>query len=396
MWRVSQLRLLLIAACVLSAAAPVSVRDVYNGTLDLPTQLDTFRHIDRLFPSRIVRHGSPYPLPNASKPITNLSFPSSGSTVTLDQYLNANRIAGLLVLKNGKVALERHRLGNTPATRWVSWSIAKSITSTLLGAAIRDGHIRSLDDQVTKYLPQLSRSAYDGVSIRNLVQMASGVRWSEAYTDPTSDRRRMLELQIQQRPGAILDFLRTLPRAAAPGTRWNYSTGETHVLGALVRAAVNRPLSTYLSEKIWSKFGMESDATWWLESPDGLEVGGSGFSATLRDYGRFGQFVLNGGKAGGQQVVPANWFPDAGMPKKVSGREIEYGYMWWSFGPGSEPIHQGAFEAVGIFGQFLYINPRHNVVIVVLSARPRPTGGSPIDDQAFFSAVIEALSKTRH
>jgi CubicO group peptidase (beta-lactamase class C family) len=188
----------------------------------------------------------------------------------------------------------------------------------------------------------------------------------------------MLEIQQQQRPGAILDFLRTLPRAAPPGTRWNYSTGETHVLGALLRAAIKRPLSDYLSEKIWRKFGMEADATWWLESPNGLEVGGSGLSATLRDYGRFGLFVLNGGKAGSQQITPAGWFPDAGMPK-IAG----YGYMWWNVGE--------AFEAVGIFGQFLYIHPEERVVIVVQSARQTPTGSTVISDQRFFDAVVENL-----
>jgi CubicO group peptidase (beta-lactamase class C family) len=269
----------------------------------------------------------------------------------------------------------------------------KSITSTLLGAAIKDGYIRSLDDPVTRYLPQLSRSAYQGVSIRNLVQMASGVGWNEAYTDPSSDRRHMLELQIQQRPGAILSFMGTLPRVALPGTRWNYSTGETHVLGALVRAAVKRPLSEYLSEKIWAKFGMEADATWWLESPGGLEVGGSGLSARLRDYGRFGVFVLGGGKAGGEQVVPAGWFPDAGRPKRVGNSLVDYGYMWWSFGSDSEPVHQGAFEGIGIFGQFIYINPRHNVVIVVWSARPKPTGSTVVADEDFFAATATALER---
>ncbi|HYP12476.1 MAG TPA: serine hydrolase domain-containing protein, partial [Bryobacteraceae bacterium] len=305
----------------------MSVRDVYNGSLDLATRVETFRHIDRLFPSRVVRHGSPYPLPKAERPIRTLSFSSYGRKFTLDDYLELNHVAGLLVLKDGKVALERYRFGNTERTRWVSWSVVKSITSTLLGAAVKDGHVKNLDDRVTKYLPQLSGSAYDGVSVRNLVQMASGVGWNETYTDPRSDRRRMLDLQLQQRPGAVMDFLRTLPRAAAPGSAWNYSTGETHVLGALVRAAVNRPLSTYLAEKIWGNFGMEADATWWLESPEGLEIGGSGFSATLRDYGRFALFVLQGGKASGQQVVPAGWFAEAGSPKRVGRRTVDYGYM---------------------------------------------------------------------
>ncbi|HYO80115.1 MAG TPA: serine hydrolase domain-containing protein, partial [Bryobacteraceae bacterium] len=223
-------RVLWIGVTALSLAGAVSVRDVYNGSLDLATQADTFRHIDRLFPSATVLHGSTYALTEVAQPIRSLSFSSFGRTVTLDEYMELNRVAGLLVLKNGRIALERYRLGNTERSRWVSWSIAKSITSTLLGAAVRDGHVRSLDDQVTRYLPQLARTAYDGVSVRNLLQMASGVRWNETYTDPQSDRRKMLDVHIQQHPGAVLQFMRTLPRSGTPGTVWNYSTGETHVL----------------------------------------------------------------------------------------------------------------------------------------------------------------------
>ncbi len=370
-----------------------SVRQVYDGSMSLDLEVNTFRHIDRLFPSRIVPRGtSPYPVPKAKKDLRLASFTSDGRVYSFDDYLSLNRVTGLLVIKNGEIVLENYRLGNTDQTRWVSWSLVKSISSTLLGAAIQDGYVGSLDEPVSKYLPQLSHGAYEGVSIRDLLEMASGVGWNEAYTDPTSDRRHMLELQIQQRPGAIVSFMGTLPRASPPGTRWNYSTGETHVLGALLRAAVERPLAQYLSEKIWANFGMESDATWWLESPGGLEVGGSGLSATLRDYGRFGVFVIGGGKASGKQVVPAGWFPQAGMPKRIGGRLVPYGYMWWSFGP-SAGIHQGAFEAIGIFGQFIYINPKHNIVIVVWSARPKPMGSTVIPDEDFFAAVVRGLEQ---
>ena len=132
--------------------------------------------------------------------------------------------------------------------------------------------------------------------------MASGVRWDETYTNPQSDRRHMLDLQIAQKPGVIVKYMASLQRESAPGTVWKYNTGDTHIAGALIRAAVKRPVAEYLFEKIWAKFGMEDDASWWLESPDGLEVGGSGFSATLRDYGRFGQFVLDGGRKSGERT----------------------------------------------------------------------------------------------
>jgi len=389
--------LAVLLACYAVGAAPTegqigSVQDIFNGTLRPDIQVNTFRHIDRLFPSRTVPHGgSAYPLPISDKPLANVTFVSKGRKYDVFDYLSLNRVSGLLIIKDGKIAFEDYELGNTAQSRWISWSMVKSISSTLVGAAIQDGYIASLDEPITKYLPQLKGGAYEGVAIRNVLQMASGVKWDETYTDPKSDRRHMLNLQMEQKPGAILKFMALLPRAGQPGSVWNYSTGETHVVGALIGAAVKRPLAQYLSEKIWSKFGMETDATWWLESPDGLEVGGSGFSATLRDYGRFGQFVLNGGKAQGQDVVPAGWFSEAGRSKQVGGKPVDYGYMWWTYGPSANPIHQGAFQAEGIFGQFIYINPKERVVTVVWSARPKPTGADTIDDGDFFAGVVSAL-----
>jgi CubicO group peptidase (beta-lactamase class C family) len=398
---VSKLRAAGIALAILLACAPLgsqpqeaigSVQEVFNGTLRPDIEVNTFRHIDRLFPSRTVSHGaSVYPLPLSSKPLMNLHFMSKGKKYDIFDYLSLNRVSGLLIVKDDKIAFEDYELGNTDKTRWISWSMVKSISSTLVGAAIKDGYIASINDQITKYLPQLAGGAYEGVSIRNVLQMASGVKWDETYTDPKSDRRHMLNLQLEQKPGDIIKFMASLPRAGAPGSLWNYSTGETHIVGALIRAAAKRPVAQYLSEKIWSKFGMETDATWWLESPDGLEVGGSGFSATLRDYGRFGLFALSGGKAAGENVVPEGWFREAGSSKQVSGKLVDYGHMWWTYGPTANPVHQGAFQAEGIFGQFIYINPREHVVVVVWSARPKPTGSNTIDDGDFFAGVVTAL-----
>src|SRR5262249_42059923 len=155
--------------------------------------------------------------------------------------------------KDGRIAHEQYELGNTEKTRWMSMSIIKSFTGSLVGAAIKDGYIKSLDEQLTTFLPQFVGTAYEGVTVRNLVQMASGVRWNETYTDPSSDRRQLLDVQNSQKPGAVLELMAKLPRAAAPGTRWNYSTGETQVVAALVRAAVKKPLAQYLSERIWAK-----------------------------------------------------------------------------------------------------------------------------------------------
>ena len=188
-----------------------TVRQMYNGALTPSLAVTTFRNIDRLFPTRIVSHGSaPYPLLAVSNPLHDVAFVSQGTRYNLDDYLRLNRVSGLLVLKDGRIALERYAYGNGPRTRWMSMSIAKSITSTLIGAAIKDGTIGSIDDPVTKYVPRLAGGAYDGVTVRHLLMMASGVRWNETYTDPASDRRRLLEVQIAQRPNGAVDLMRAL------------------------------------------------------------------------------------------------------------------------------------------------------------------------------------------
>ena len=368
-----------------------TVQQVYDGALFPAIQVNTFRNIDRLFATRVVLRGDAiHPLP-AGKPLANFKFASNSKDYDLYDYVSLNRVSGLLVIKDGGIAFERYELGNTEKTRWMSMSIIKSFTASLVGAAIKDGYIKSLDEAVTTYLPQLAGSAYENVTVRNLLQMASGVKWDETYVNPVSDRRQMLEVQNSQRPGGVLELMARLPRAAEPGTRWNYSTGETHVVGALVHAAVKKPVAQYMSERIWAKFGMESDATWWLESPDGLEVGGSGLSATLRDYGRLGLFLLGGGKAAGEQILPDYWIRDATSPKQVGGRSVDYGYMLWPIPNAAGTINEGAFEARGIFGQHLYVNPRENVVIVVWGALPKPTGKATIVDSDFFAAASQAL-----
>jgi CubicO group peptidase (beta-lactamase class C family) len=388
----------LAAATAVCAAPPQSeqeigtVRQIYDGTLYPDIQVNTFRNIDRLFPTRTVKHGErPYPLEKSDTPLKGVEFISAGKKYDLYDYLSLNRVSGLLVLKNGKIACERYELGNNESTHWMSMSMVKSISSTLVGVAIHDGYIKSIDDPVTKYLPTLAGSAYDGVSVRNLLQMTSGVKWDETYTNPSSDRRHMLEAQLAGKPGSILELMRTLPRADKPGTIWNYNTGETFVVGELIHAAVKRPVAQYLSERIWSKFGMESDATWWLESPDGQEVGGSGLSASLRDYGRFGLFFMNGGVVGEEKLLPENWISEATSSKIIGSKKIDYGYMWWIADAAANPIHRSAFYASGIFGQSIYINPRENVVVVIWSARPKPTGSDTINDEDFFAAVVKAL-----
>ncbi|ASJ75715.1 serine hydrolase domain-containing protein [Granulosicoccus antarcticus] len=370
-----------------AAEAIGGVEDVYDGHLTPDMAVSTFRNIDRLFPTRIIVKGKSRHMPEALVDLPGrVRLNEEKESYDLYDFLALDNVTGLIVLKDGKIAYETYQRGNGPDTRWMSMSVAKSVTSTLIGAAVNDGLI-SLDDQVVDYVPALLGSAYDGVSVHDVLIMSSGVTWDETYTNPESDRRDLLRAQIAQQRDAAMKVMGALPRAGAPGSIHNYSTGETQVLAEIVYGAIKRPLAEYLSEKIWGPYGMQADAHWWLDSPDGLEIGGSGLSATLRDFALFGQFFLEGGKG----VLPDGWTSEAGARRKLpDGSELDYGYMWW---PGStkDSIADGAFAARGIHGQHIYINPAKNIVIATHMSQPKPLDKAPIDPLAFFDAISEAL-----
>ncbi|GAB58921.1 serine hydrolase domain-containing protein [Rheinheimera nanhaiensis] len=386
--------LFLICSAVVTAAEPVyrhaaeeigTVRQVYDGKLYPDIQVNTFRNIDRLFPSRTVKRGdSISPLQVSNKPLAQFSFSLNGQQYDLYDVLSMNRVGGLLIIHNGQVQFESYQLGNDQHTRWMSMSVVKSVTATLVGAAIQDGLINSIDDAIVNYLPRFKGTAYADVSVKQLLQMSSGVAWNETYTDPASDRRRMLEAQISQQSGSILDLMAALPRAAKPGSVWNYSTGETQLASALVQAASGKTVSQYLSDKIWSKLGMQANATWWLDAAQGQEIGGSGLSATLRDYGRLGLFWLNDGvitvDGKKQRVLPTGWMRAASSRQQIGGNTVDYGYMLW-------PLHGNSYAAEGIFGQYLFVDPDTKLVVVMLSAQAKPLGRAAIDEHAFLQAL---------
>jgi len=347
------------------------IRQLYSGKLGNKKRYDLFRNTDKLFPVNKIQRGI-----TASPLYRGKNLDITVGSIDLGAYLHQNSIGGVLVIKNNEVLLEKYALGNCNSTRWGSWSIAKSITSTLAGVAIQDGYITSLDDCLGKYIPELKGGSYADVTVEQLLTMTSGVRWSEGYENPNSDRRKMLDLQIAQTPVSILKYMNSLPTDGG-GSYFMYSTGETYMLGALVAAATKMSLSSYLSQKIWAR-GMQSIATWWLDSPNGLEIGGSGFAATLRDYGRFAQFVLNNGKIGKEQVTPKNWFKKAGAYHNG----VPYGYMWWL-------STDGTFSAVGIFGQHMYIDQKNNTAVIIWGAYKSSCGGS--GGGALLNSILEAL-----
>jgi CubicO group peptidase (beta-lactamase class C family) len=366
------------------------VRTLYAGKLTPDLVVATLKAGESLFPSAIVARGPAVrPLPVGAR-LADVAVESAGRRHDLVDYLAYNRVAGLLVLADGTVVREDYELGYAPGQRWASFSLAKSVCSTLYGAALADGLIGNLDEPVARYLPTLAHGAYLDVTLRQVLEMRSGARWDETYTDPRSDRRRFLDLQLAGEPGSLVAMMAGLGRARAPGTAFNYSTGETFLAGAVLEAALGRPLAGYLSAKIWAPAGMEADAGWWLESAGGATIGGSGLSATLRDYARFARFVLEDGCIGAARVVRPGWFAEATARTTATGVRRDYGYQWWL--PATpDPVHEGAFLAMGIFGQRIYLNPRRRLAIVALCARPKPADAHVVEDLAFFGAIARAL-----
>ena len=386
-----------VAAGVLAAVAVVGAAGWFSLDKEtraliatLPTDRDllfwsvpqrdaAFRALDRLpvlAKARAVpAGGNPSPLP-----------PGPPLKLDVDAFMASQRSAAVIVLHDGKLRVERYGLGFDAAGRWTSFSVAKSMTSLLVGAALRDGYVKSMDDKVSDYVLQMKGSAYDDVSIRQLLTMTSGVRWNEDYGDPASDVARFNNHKPEPGVDATVSYLRQLPREAPAGARWHYSTGETNLVGILVSQAVNKPLATYLSEKVWAPAGMEQPATWIL-SKTGQEISGCCLQAAARDFARIGQFVMNGAIVNGKSIVPDGWLDDATTQQiaiGIPGRG--YGYQWWTY-------EDGTYAARGIFGQGIFIDPRRKLVVAVnanwgTSASDRKLGA---EREAFYRAVQKAV-----
>jgi len=316
-----------------------------------------YRNMEKLAPVRVFKRGKTvHPLPLGQQ--IDPTFQVGDKTYNTEGYMREFRASGVLVIKDGKIVLERYGLGRHPTDRWTSFSVAKSLTSTLIGAAVKDGKIKSLDDAITLYIPEMKGSAYEGVTVRQLITMTSGVKWNESYTDPNSDVAKVGLSILEPGVNPVVSYMRRLPREAPPGTKFVYKTGETDLAGILLSNAVGKSLAQYLSEKIWQPYGMEQNGVW-VEDVAGHERGGCCVSITLRDYGRVGQFMLEHGKAAGHDVVPPGWTEDATAQHVAN---PPYGYFWW--------IIPGGFEAEGIFGQTMSVFPQDHLVVVINSAWP--------------------------
>ena len=359
-----------------------------------------FQTTNQVFPSRIVRAGTDvWKLESESlSEDVEFSYEWDGEVYDVDEFNDRTNTSALLILKNGKIVTEIYRNGSTPETRFISFSTAKSVTSTLLGMALEDGYIDDVGDLLTRYLPSLVGSAYEGVTIKDALQMVSGVEWDEStyeWSDLTKPLNKHWRAALVEQRYRFIEAANGLPRTAAPGEDYNYNTLESSLLGWLIEPVTKQRMAHYMEQRLWQPAGMEFDSTWMLDGPEdiGRELSGGGLNATLRDYGRFGLMMAHGGKANGRQLISQDWVKAATTADRdaiqygnlYEGYPLGYGYQWWLF-------ENGRFEAEGIYGQLIYIAPEADVVIVKLSNWPDSwVDELEFESYAFFDAVVEAL-----
>ena len=320
-------------------------------------QVYGFPRLAELYPTRSIKGQEvPLQLPIRLSNLDAFSYSYAEQIHTVDSHMQSERTAGLLVIQNGEIKVERYGLEHHANAPWVSFSVTKSVVSMLFGAAVKDGYIASIDDPVSDYLPVFEDSPYADVSIKHILQMASGVAWNEDYADPASN---IVNLPGEEMAG--FKYMRNLPRVAKPGTVFNYNTGETNIAGAILRKAVGKNLSDYASEKVFLPGGISNTANWLLGAPNGNEFAGCCISANLRDYGRIGLFALQNSQASSpSSPLAPNWMQQSTTP---SPGYDGYGYFWWL-------TDTGIYSAQGVFGQYIFVDANRDLVIVLQSAWP--------------------------
>jgi CubicO group peptidase (beta-lactamase class C family) len=342
--------------------------------------------------------------------LPRIGYRIQGRRFGLEDYLRHQSVTGLLVLKDGAVAYEFYGGGNTEKTLWTSRSVAKSVVSILIGVAIGERLIKSVNDPISDYLPELRESAWREVTLRELLQHTSGVAWNENYADPASDFARLTHCEADAAPyDCVFGLVRSVKRlpGVAPGERWSYNTGGAWLAGRILEQATGMPIAKYLQSRIWSRFAMESDGVWEALIPGRVDMGGHGFNAALRDWGRFALFVSREGRLpNGEQLLPPGWIRDSTTWTHARGSvtpstpDGQYGYQWW-FLDATSPVRQKqvtetakhSFWAEGIYGQSIAIDPSSGLILVQWSTWEKAEMPDVFyDEQAvFLDALARAL-----
>lgn len=362
--------------------------------------VENFRSFDQLMPvSRLEPSANPYSYVEGKKLRIPPVFLFNGKNMRSDDFMVDTKTTGLLIIQNDTIVFEEYYHGNTPTTKNISWSMSKSFISALIGIAKEEGHIKSLQQTADEFCPILKGSGYEGVTIKNILQMSTGVGFDEDYGAFNSDINRWgrgFALGKSQD-----EFAATLKNERPPGTFNHYVSINTHILGMILTKATGMSVSKYMQEKFWNPMGMQDDCYWIVDSENMEGVLGL-LNATLRDYAKIGSLYLHNGMFNGKQIVPAEWVkasvtPDAPhlMPGEndLSTREYGYGYQWW-IPEGNE----GEFMAQGVYNQNIYINPSTKTVIVKLSANDKFTDpdflpSNPEVALEFFRRIAHRITK---
>ncbi len=360
-----------------------AVQQLRRAMLDREVNSLTFHNMDQLFTTRTVgRSGPVWRLPRADREL-DFTYQFKGQTHAARDFLERTYTNALLVMKDGRIVYETYRNNTNESTRFIAFSMTKSITSVLIGCALQEQRIQSVDDPMTRYLPELAGGGYDGVTIRQVLQMRSGVDYEERYDfEHPGIAARNHEQALVRNVVRFADVARTVQRKHPPGAVWEYKTLDTAVLGWLLeRVSGGSTVAAYTAQRLWEPLGAEADGYYIMDGAPGTgrEFSGAGFNATLRDFARFGQMVLDGGVANGHRIVSREWLAEATRP--TGGPGPGYGYQWWM------GLRPGAFQAVGLQGQYVYIDPASRTVIVKLSYFPPGDEDPDAESAAFFAAV---------
>ncbi|WP_082553708.1 serine hydrolase domain-containing protein [Altererythrobacter sp. Root672] len=347
----------------------------------------TFRETDKVFESRPVKREGPVWDLARGDAMTMPAIEFGGEVRNYERFAEDTFTNALLVMRDGRIVFEDYRNRSDAQTQFISFSMAKTITAMLVGVALEQAKIASLDDAVTRYLPELTGSGYDGTTIRQLLQMRSGVDYEERYDfgDNPSFAGKLHEQAIVLNRMRFADGARETSRAHTPGSRFNYSTLDTFVIGWVLERATGLSLASYTEQYLWAPLGAEADGFWLADGPPGVgrELSGMGFNAVLRDFARLGQLMLDGGQRNGRQILPAGWVDKMARMTPTGGPMPGYGLFTWQID--DEP---GAFSAVGLAGQFIYVHPQSSTVIVKLSHYPPAEPPTLLPEtRAFFKAV---------
>ena len=373
-----------------SADPPPALLELRRHLVDGDINTLTFRSIDQMFETRRVdTAGKASALAEAPRAL-DFSYEFEGKSIAAADFAERTFTNALIILRDDRIVFEKYFNNTSPETHFLSMSMAKSITSTLIGMAIDDKLIGSVNDPIVKYVPELKGTGYDGVTIKQALMMRSGVDWNERYDfGKETPMSRLHNAAIVENRMRFSDAALQLKRAHPPGEVFNYSTVETGVLGWVLARAVKRPLEDYMADRWWKRAGMQSYGFWLADGPPGVgrAVNGMGFNAVLRDYARFGLMILHEGKINGQQVVSSAWVREATRPLGTEpiapGSTRGYQYQWWTF------TDSEAFSAIGLQGQFTYVDPSTNTVVVKVSYFPPGEQRADAETEAFFRAVSQ-------